>query len=590
MSLERKLPQFIVKGRYADLPGNPPSNREIERTLRGSPPMQSSRKPQWRKESVLDTCKPKKEIEERRFPMNSKGQFSKSICFSIILCVLVFITIFGSAYAASPAQPSKPRYGGILRIADAFEGASIGYPPKLLRIQGFREALPALETLIRMDKSGKPIPWLAAEYKESAKDKTITLTLRKGVKFHDGTDFNAEAVKWNLDQCIAVKTAGTEKFSSVDIINNSTVRINLTEWDSTVISNLAQTIGLMISPSAYKKNGEAWCEKNPIGTGPYQIVNWEKDVLVAYKRFDGYWQKGKPYLDRIEYRPIVDEMTRQMSFKTGEFHLAIQLPGHILAPLEKEGSVVTLVRRGSGAMSMVPNSANQNSPFAKLKVRQAVQHAIDTKGIVNAIFRGNAEAANQHIYKGHWGYNPEINGYPYNPAKAKQLLAEAGYPNGFKTKILFQISVENDQIFTAVQGYLREVGIDAELDRMEQTRYNQITRGGQWEGLLRGSLSPSPDVVTLLAMFYAGGGFFKSMLIPEDYNNALQNAVIAPDFKSKQKWAREAMRLMVDKYCLGIMLFCSPDSVVAQPYVHNHGFMQTPHTGLWTPEDAWLEK
>jgi ABC-type transport system substrate-binding protein len=454
-----------------------------------------------------------------------------------------------------------------------------------------RQAAPAIEPLFRTDNTGKPAPWLATGFTNDVAAKTLTLTLRKGVKFHDGTDFNAEAVKWNLDQCMSAKSSGTEKFKSIDVIDDYTVRIHLSDWDSTLTGNLAQPLGMMISPTAYKKNGQEWCAKNPIGTGPFQFVSWEKDVRTIYKKFDGYWQKGKPYLDRIEWIPIVDSLTRQLSFRRGELDLALMMAPKDVAGLEKDGYVVTRRTTGSGSLGLAPDSANSNSPWANVKVRQAAQHAIDTSAIVKAIYYGEAEPANQWIYKGHWGYNPSVVGYPYNPTKAKQLLAESGYPNGFKTKLTYLTTPENDQLNAAAQGYLKAVGIDAELDPVQRARWYQLAiQGGKWEGLIWAGVSPNPDVSAALATRYAGGGTYTQMLVPPDYSKAIQNTITAPDFEAKQKYTQEAMKLMFDKYAL-LIVFCSQPEIGAnQTYLRNHGFYATPNTAWWTPEDAWLDR
>ena len=526
--------------------------------------------------------------------MENKIVWSKLIYLMVALCFVAFMAISGSAEGApAPTQSSGPRYGGTMRLSDVSDGASIGYPPKLLTTGGMRHVAPAIETLFRVDKAGKPVPWLATGLKEDAKAKAILLTLRKGVQFHDGTDFNAEAVKWNLDQCMAARQMGAEKFKSIDMVDDYTVRINLTEWDTTVTSNLAaQPLGMMISPTAYKKNGEDWCAKNPIGTGPFQFVSWEKDVRTIYKKFPNYWQKGKPYLDSIVWTPIFDSVTRQLSFRAGELDLAVTLAAKDVASLEKDGYLVFRGKVGSGAISIIPDSANPKSSLADLRVRQAIQHAIDNEALVQSVFSGEAEPANQWIYKGHWGYNPSVVGYPYNPAKAKQLLSEAGYPNGFKTKIIYRANPQEDQLFTAVQGYLKTIGIDAELDPAQKARYDQISvQGGKWEGLLMNALSPNPDVAAALAARYSGGGkFFSQMLIPDDYAKAIQNAVTAPDFETKQKWTQEVMKVMIDKHALQIVLLCRKDFAVSQPYLHNHGFNETPANALWTPGDAWLER
>lgn len=506
-----------------------------------------------------------------------------------ILCTLCLsATLETFSLAATPAR--SPQYGGTLRMGDLRDSVSLGYPPKMTVVVGQKQAAPAVETLYRTDSTGKPIPWLATGETNNVAAKTITITLRKNVKFHDGTDFNAEAVKWNLEQCMSARLGGSEKFKSIDIVNDYTVRINLTEWDNTVTSNLGQTLGAIVSPTACKKNGNDWCGTNPVGTGPFQFVSWDKDNRTVYKKFNGYWQKGKPYLDRIEYIPIVDPLTRQMSFRKGELDLALTLAQADLAKLEKDGYTVIRRRIGAGSRSLVPDSINPKSPFANVKVRQATKYAIDTQAIVKTVLFGEAEAPNQWIYKGHWGYNPAVVGYPYNPAKAKQLLAEAGYPNGFKTKITFVTSGDaSDLVFTSVQGYLKDVGIDAELEAILAPKWFQLTQGGSWEGLIQGGPLGNPDAAAVLASRYIGGKYYTQMLVPDDYLKAVTNALAAPDFVKKQQYTREAMKLMIDKYAMLIPLYCGSDFVVSQKNVHNHGIFATPNTAIWTPEDAWLD-
>ena len=523
-----------------------------------------------------------------------KGFERKSMIVSVVSIITVLIVLGISAESFAAAQSEKtPKYGGTLRIAEVSDGASIGYPARLLTTGGMRHVGPAVETLFRVGKDGKVVPWLALSYKDNSKEKTITITLRKGVKFHDDTDFDAEAVKWNFEQAMSAKQMGTEKFKSIDVINASTVRINLIDWDSTVIGQLsAQPLGMMVSPTACKKNGVEWAAKNPVGTGPFQFVSWDKDVRTIYKKFPGYWQKGKPYLDGIVWTPIFDAGTRMMSFKAGELDLALTMEAKDASDLEKAGYVMSRGKVGSGSVGLIGDSANPKSPWSDLRVRQAAQYAIDTAAIVKSVFRGEGEPANQFIYKEHWGYNPAVVGYPYNPEKAKQLLKQAGYPDGFKTKIIYRANPQEDQLFTAVQGYLKAVGIDADLDPAQKARYDQLaTQGGKWEGLIMNRVSPNPDVTGVIAAIYAGGGLsYSQMLVPDDYAKAIQNAVTAPDFAGKQKWTKEIMKSMIDKNALQITLLYRWDFVVSQKYVHGHGFNETPANAMWTPADTWLDK
>jgi peptide/nickel transport system substrate-binding protein len=521
--------------------------------------------------------------------MRTSKRFASAVVLGTGFVISLMLLCMHSVFAAE----SKPAYGGTLRIGEWMSGLSIGYPAKLpsFRQVGVREAAPAVEPLLRFDKAGRLVPWLATTFKEDPKNKAITLTLKKGVKFHDGTDFNADAVKWNLEQHMSLKTAPVRVFKSIDVIDNYTLRINLIEWDSTILGNLAMITGLMISPTAYKKNGEEWCANNPVGTGPFQFVSRQQDVRTLYRKFPGYWQKGKPYLDAIEFLFTADHLTREMSLKTGESDIANALMRKNWALLEKDGYMINRVMVGSSVFLLVPDSLNPQSPFANVKVRQAASHAIDAAAIAKTVFYGEAEGSNQVMYKTHWGYNPSVVGYPYNPAKAKQLLIEAGYPNGFKTKLTYITSAENDIIFTALQGYLRAVGIDADLDPIQMGRYDQVAlRGGKWEGVIYASQSPSLDAAATLRDLFTGGSNFSQMLVPDDYAREVQKAIAATNSQIKQKRVHGAVKLMIDKHCLVIPVWKAVSASVFQKYVKNNSQYTTPYEGQWVPEEMYLQR
>jgi peptide/nickel transport system substrate-binding protein len=514
----------------------------------------------------------------------------------MILFTLVFSLTIGGRGIVEAAEPTKgPQYGGILRIVDDFRITFLGYPQKMSAGWVMRAAGPAIETLLRIDEEGRTIPWLATDFRTDPKAATITLTLRKGVKFHDGTDFNAEAAKWNLDQAISTKQFGSVLINSVDVVDPYSVRINLKQWDNTVLGMLGYSyMAMMISPMAFKKNGEEWCANNPVGTGPFRFVSWEKDLKITYKKFDGYWQKGKPYLDGIEILFIADKVVAGLGFRRGETHLLLSPLFEDLGSFKKEGYTVTgTVRCFSSPLgAAIPDASNPKSPFADLRVRQAAQHAIDGKAIVDAVLYGHGEAATQWIYKGHPAYNADIVGYPYNPAKAKQLLAEAGYPNGFKTKYTYFTGGNFQEFAVALAGQLRNVGIEVELVLLTIARVLPIMfGGGTWEGLIYAGPPPWPDFAAGLRDRFAGDGRnFSLMIAPDDYKEAIRNAVAAPDLETKNKWTQRALKLMTDKYCLSIYCYFQDSSVVHHKYVHHPGFYEVPSLSLWTPEDAWMEK
>jgi peptide/nickel transport system substrate-binding protein len=505
--------------------------------------------------------------------------------FPFLLLLLLLVPSFMSCGDQAPSS-----LGGTLRVTYTQDGNSIGLPGKATNTTVTTQSRPAIETLFRVDKTGNVTPWLATDYKNDTAAKTITMSLRKGVKFHDGTDFNAAAVKWNLDQAMALKLAGTQTFKSVDVVDDYTIRISLTAWDSTIISNFTAIPGMIVSPAAYKKNGEEWAMKNPVGTGPFTFVSWDRDVKTTFKKYPDYWQKGKPYVDAVEWIPINNVTTRMMSFKSGDIDVVPTLDPKDLADLEKAGYLINKAT-ASNVVSLVLDSANNDSPFSKLKVRQAAQHAIDQTAIIKAILYGQGTPTNQYINKGHWAYNDSVVGYPYDPNKAKQLLAEAGYPSGFKTKLTFRIT-GNDDMWTAAQGMLKAVGIDVELDAVQSGRYDQLAvLGGKWEGMIRSYQSRNVDVAAPLAQMYAGKGqYFKYMLYPEDYVKAIDSAIAATDFSAKQKAMQEAMKLMSDKYCLQTILYAPYGLAVSQTTVHDHSFATTADSFAWTPESVWIDK
>jgi peptide/nickel transport system substrate-binding protein len=527
----------------------------------------------------------------------------------LTICILVLLLIPACASATpssklptavpSPA-PAGPQTGGILKIAEQVEGMNIGYPVKQGPLGSWKQVAPAVEKLFRYDDKGSIVPLLAEGSKSDADAKTIIISLKKGIKFHDGTDFNAQAVKWNLDTCQAGKVVGTEKYKSVDVVDDYTVRINLTQWDSTVLSSLAYIAGQIISPASVQKNGVDWACGNPVGTGPFKFVSWQKDVKTVYTKFSDYWQKGKPYLDGVEYSIIVDANTRAISVKAADTDVVLTMPLPA-DPTDFEKSGCTVLHRpdSGGALSLVFNSVAADSPFANLKVRQAVSYAINRKAIAKGLLLDENLDVNQYDIKSSWGYNPAVAGYPYNPDKAKQLLAEAGYANGLKTKLTYQINPAFETIYQAAQEQLRTVGITCEMVPTAPPKFREVI--GQtgapalgWDGILAASPRVNPDITLVLGQAFGTKSmareFGSRMVIPDDMDQAYQNAITAPDLAGKQKWTQEWQKLAVDKYCLFCGIVSPPSFVITQSYVKDSGWLDSAFLAQWTPENAWINK
>jgi peptide/nickel transport system substrate-binding protein len=228
----------------------------------------------------------------------------------VSLTLVVFVALF---LAISSAGAASPQYGGILKIVDVAEGAQpLGSP---WDVRGIDSKLvhPVLDPLVREDINGNYHPWLATGWKIDQAKNTITVSLRKGVKFHDGTDLNATVVKWCIEQAMAAKQL--INFLSVDVIDDYTFRVNLKQYQNNVLSSLAGSPTYPVSPLTFEKKGKEFAMWNPVGTGPFKFVSYERGSKLTFTKWEGYWQKGKPYLDGIEYLFIRDEMTQQAAMR-----------------------------------------------------------------------------------------------------------------------------------------------------------------------------------------------------------------------------------------------------------------------------------
>ncbi|MBI4321616.1 MAG: hypothetical protein HY675_24235 [Chloroflexi bacterium] len=448
-----------------------------------------------------------------------------------------------------------------------------------------------MENLVGMDIQGRTTPRLATAWEVGKDGKSITFTLRKGVKFHDGTDFNARAAKWNLEQYLKGEWDGTGNWSSIDVVDDYTVRINLSEYDNGILSLIAITIGMMISPSAVEKNGEEWAQTHPVGTGPFKLVGYERDVFLKYERFDGYWG-DKPYLDGIEFRFVKDPMVQSAGLQAGEGHMIYRASANTAADLQKKGYQV--IASGYGAMPthldvLAPDTVYPDSIFADKRVREALDYAIDKKAIAKAVGLGFWEATQQIAPSQYVGYDPGLEGRSYNPEKAKQLLAAAGRPNGFKTRIIAPNTAEKDML-VAIQSNLKAIGIDVQLEIVPRAKYNEYDLKGWKDGLAWFEVALQPNLTNSLSKFLgAPATRYVSLNRPSAWVDLLNRVRATADFGAYEALTAQAVRFAYDE-AMVVPLFALAQPYIIGPKAHDTGFLTTGHQTDWTPQKAWLAK
>ncbi|PWC16102.1 glutathione ABC transporter substrate-binding protein GsiB [Brenneria corticis] len=323
--------------------------------------------------------------------------------------------------------------------------------------------------LFGFDKDIKLINVLAQSYETSPDGLVYTIKLHSGVKFHDGTDFNAAAVKVNLDRASnpqnRLKRYNLFKMiDKTEVVDDQTVKITLKTPFSAFINNLAHPAAVIISPAALQQYGKE-IGFHPVGTGPYRFVTWNQTDYVKAEKFAGYWKSGLPKLDSITWRPVVDNNTRAALLQTGEAHFAYPIPFEQAAVLEKNDQLA-LVSTPSILHRYISLNVTQK-PFDNLKVRQAINYAINKDALIKVAFSGYATPAEGPLPPS-IDYAVKYQPWPYDPAKARELLKEAGYPDGFTTTLWSSHNHSTAQkVLQFTQQQLAQVGIKVQVTAMD---------------------------------------------------------------------------------------------------------------------------
>jgi ABC-type transport system substrate-binding protein len=379
--------------------------------------------------------------------------------------------------------PANAVRGGTLRAIWPYFVKNLGYPPEMAPSDSIM-VLPVVERLVDWDEKGNLIPWLARSWEGDPVAKTVTYHLRKGVKFHDGTPFNAEAARWTLQfQKDTGRLTDGELVKSIEVVDENTVRITCTEYTSQSILDYGWAN--FFSPTAFQKNGgKEWARFNAVGTGPFKQAEFKRDTLVRYVKNENYWRKGYPLLDAIEIRWIPDPVTAMMM-------------------IEKKD-------------------------------------------------------------------------------------ADAGYPNGFDTKML-ALEFNRDQA-VAVQSYLTAVGIRVTIDLADMGRYFGSLFGPDgWTDLAIAASGINPDATDLFVHFgprpmtYRWGYIAKS---PE-FLALVDKALKTYDQPAMNKVLQAAVRQASDD-AMVIPLWRAAQASVMQPWVHTD--YPKIHSITWYSHQDWMEK
>jgi peptide/nickel transport system substrate-binding protein len=449
----------------------------------------------------------------------------------------------------APVDDRETDPNATVRIASFF---SVYWDPAV-QPSGFSISFLGLvyDRLVHTDPDGSLVPGLAESWEYSDDGLSLTLHLREGVTFQDGAPFDAEAVKANLDRSRTLENATVKpdlaRIEEVVVVDPLTVRLDLASPDATLPAILSGAAGAMASPAALD---DPELDRKPVGAGPFTLTSFQPDSDFVLERWDGYWNADAVRAKRMEVRVLPDTSARVNALRSGEVDLAPIEPADV-ATLSNIDGIEVLSPQTTRYVYLAMNLAEE--PLDVLEVRQAISHAIDRQALVDGLYEGLGEPTVQPWPE---GYFPHVDGleerYPYDPERARELLAEAGYADGFSAEIIaVPQPVVYAQLGEAVQAQLAEVGIDLSVKITEASQLGDAFYVNKETAFALLYTNGSIDPATTIGSRFSANGFFNpgkysTPRLEELYQQALSTTDPAERAAVFQDVSREIVDQVLD--------------------------------------------
>lgn len=433
---------------------------------------------------------------------------------------LMAAMLASTALSPLQAQTAEPQPGGTLNVGFASNSKTLD---PLFSVQSSERQVLYLvfNTLVKFGTDFSLQPELAQSWEVEQGDRAIVFKLQPNVKFHDGTPFDATAVKWNIEKRLDAATGSPQReqllpiIESVEAVDPLTVRFVLKGTFPGLLALLGERPGFMVSPTAYEKGDFAAA---PIGTGPFVFKEWVRGSRLVVEKNTSYWEKGRPYLDSVVFQDLAGSVIGVQRLTTGELDFVPDLSPQEIRPLESRDGIhlepITVGRWYSLQFQV------DKPPFDNPKLRQAIAHAVDRKKINDIVMLGRGIVSEGPTPAGLWWYDETLKSLPYDPEKAKQLLAESGHKGGLAVPLSAPQITAFQQISQLVQEQLAAVGITATLEPVSSNDwYARIVDGATNFTPTRGTQRPDPD--GLLYLLYHSKGFQNTTKYKNDEVDAM---------------------------------------------------------------------
>lgn len=513
----------------------------------------------------------------------------------VVLSVAVVLIIAGAYFVTRPAPPAltPPK---VLTIGMGTEPPILD-PHRASGMPNLGILRLVMETPLDIHyETGQVLPCLVERWEASPDATTWTLYLRRNVKFHDGTPFNATAIKFTFERLLDPETkAGSRSYwfaiKSVEVKDTYTAVIR-TSPNAPFLRKLNYGPCEIVSPSQVKRLGDKFAQTTelPVGTGPYRFAEYVKGSHIKLVANNEYWG-GRPKIDTIIVKPIPEAGARLMALEAGTVDFVYSVPPADIPRLEKNSDLRLVYGKPTRTMWLALN--NKWGPLQDKRVRQALNYAVDKVTMNERIFKGKADVMDCIMPSHAVGYY-KVGPYPYDPAKAKQLLKEAGFPEGFEVTLRYSPGryLMSDEIAGAIQSYLAAVGVKVKIETLDWAALSTKNtlpldrNDNQMVYLGAGLVSLDFDDLS----FMTKAGWPPSNLFPVFYENARfdklyeQGAVVA-DTEERMKSYREANQILWDDAPV-VFLWFEPQIYAARKRAHEI-YVRHEET-IWL-KDAWVE-
>jgi len=451
-----------------------------------------------------------------------------------IVIGVVVVLLAATLVSAGPA----PRRGGVLRVGLDADPPNLDPHQSTAAVD--RQVFQNLyDKLVDINQELEIVPMLALSWTIADGGRTYTFRLRPNVVFHDGTPFNAEAVKYNFERMLD-RAFGSPRLSEVNLVtavtvaDDLTVRITLEKPYSPFLAVLSDRAGMMVSPTAARRLAKGFALE-PVGTGPYRFVEKRPQERVVIERFDRHWDRSAANVDRIIYRPFTDEQARMANLRAGELDIINRVPPADVPRLKTEANLRLIERAGLGWQGLWIMVAGP--PFNNKALRQALNAAIDRRTLVRVVFGDTAEPANGPFPPGMFTYEiPQNARIPErNLDLARQKLREGGQPNGFAFTLKIAPGRVSQQVGQVIQSMAAEVGIRVNLEIVEFGALLSQLDAKRFEASQLGwSGRPDPDG-NIYGFFVTQGGLNNSAYANERVDVLLDAARVltTPDLRRR---------------------------------------------------------